>query len=260
MKSFTVVHVILLLLFLLAYQCTNAQDYLITVKGDSLTGSCKLLTMGREWRVQLTQPDKTKTTFSVLQTREFSYKNEVYHPVKFKDMYVFMKLIKKGYLSLYAFQQPDRVTFDGRYLLKKDLKGLEVPNLGFKKVLSNFLSDCESVSAKISDGAFGRNQLNDIIDEYNACLAAKSVERFNAAPVATSKQNVPASWDQLETKIKEHADFDGKADALEMVVVIKEKLSRGEKIPGFITGGLKPLLAPTDLKSDLDAALKDLPE
>src|SRR5436190_1273600 len=42
-KNFTVVHVLFVLLFLLVYQCAQAQDYVLTNRGDSLAGEVKPL-------------------------------------------------------------------------------------------------------------------------------------------------------------------------------------------------------------------------
>ncbi len=260
MKSFTIVHILLLLVFLIAYQCAHAQDFIITTKGDSLVGDTRVFSFGSEWKVQLTGPDKKKTMFNIFQVREFSDKNEIYHPVKFREGFVFMKLLKPGYLSLYAFQQPERGTFDGHYLLKKDSKGIEVPNLGFKKVMSNFLSDCKAIATRVSEGEYGRNDLIRLIDDYNACVATNSIARQGTYVGANTIKATPKSWDDLHTKVSSHTDFQGKTDALEMIGEIRNKLGRGENIPKFLSSGLKSLLDSTDLKADLDAALGDLPE
>jgi hypothetical protein len=260
MRSFTIIHVLLLLIFLIAYQCAHAQDFVITTKGDSLSGDTRVFNFGTEWKVQLTKPDKTKAIFNVFQVREFSERNEIYHPVKFRDSYVFMKVLKAGYLSLYAFQLPEQGTFDGRYLLKKDSKGVEVPNLNYKKIMSSFLSDCEAVSAKVAAGIYGRKDLDLLIDDYNTCINANSkLRQSEEVPTNTTTKTTPQTWDDLHSKVTNHADFEGKSDALEMITEIKKKLSRDEKIPNFLTSGLKAILDSTDLKADLEKALGDLP-
>src|SRR5688572_6281830 len=118
MKNLTIIHILLFLLLMLVHQCAGAQDYVLTTRGDSLTGEVKPLLYGPEKKVQLTASDNEKSTLSLFQIREFSSKGEIYHPVKGESGYVFMKLIQPGYLSLYAFQPENQVRFDG-LLLKK---------------------------------------------------------------------------------------------------------------------------------------------
>src|SRR5690348_13070906 len=135
MKNFAVIHILLFLLFLLVYQLAGAQDYLLTSRGDSLTGEVRPLLYGPEKKVQVISADKDKTTYSIFQVREFSSEGEVYQPVKGETGYVFMKLIKPGYLSLYAYQLDNQTRFDGLFLRKMDGQSLSVPNLGFKKFM-----------------------------------------------------------------------------------------------------------------------------
>ena len=103
MKNYIVIHILLFLLLMLMYQCAGAQDYVITTRGDSLTGDTRPLFFGQEKKVQLVGDDKEKTTYSLFDIRAFSHKGDIFHPVKGQAGYVFMKLIKPGYLTLYAF-------------------------------------------------------------------------------------------------------------------------------------------------------------
>src|SRR5688500_16900625 len=129
MKKFAVIHILLFVLLMLVYQCAGAQDYVLTTRGDSITGEVKPLLYGPEKKVQIVSGDKEKTTFSVFQIRAFSSEGEIYHPVRSDNGYVFMKLIKPGYLSLYTFQLENQSRFDGLFLKKLDGDNLSVPNL-----------------------------------------------------------------------------------------------------------------------------------
>ena len=156
MKNFCVIHILLFILLMLAYRCACAQDYILTTRGDSLTGEVKPLLYGPEKKVQITLSDKTKTTRSLFEIRAYSQAGETFHPVKGENGYVFMKLLKAGYLSLYAFQLDNQTRYDGLFLMKLDGDRIEVPNLGFKKFIAKFLDDCPEVADKIMEGELGK--------------------------------------------------------------------------------------------------------
>jgi hypothetical protein len=257
MKSYCIVPVLIALLLMLAYECSG-QDYVVTTKNDTIRGDVKPLNYGNDKKVQVTSADKKKTVLAVTQTFGFSYRGEIFHPVRTEKGYVFMKLIKPGYLSLYGFQLENQVTYDGRYLVKKDGSRLEVPNITFKKSLTRFLNDCEVVAAKIDQGVLGRTKLDLVVDEYNACIDNKSAETSKVIAVHAEQTKKAAAWDVLEEKLSAEPDFEGKKDALDMVNEIKKKIKRSEKVPNFLVEGLKSALANRNLQPELEAALKEL--
>jgi hypothetical protein len=258
MKNFAIIHILLFIVLMLAYTCSSAQDYVVTTSGDTLKGKVKPLNYGPEKKVQVTDLQKKKTTISLFKTRAFVFNGETFHPVRSEKGYSYMKLVKEGYISIYAYQLENQASYDGVYLVRRDGKNMEVPNLSFKKIMTKYLSDCPSVAEKVDDGTLGRKELSAIIDNYNQCIDKKLTEM----PVKITVQKAPAketpNWNTLEEKLKTHEEFEGKTNALEMVGEIKSKIQRGEKIPNFLTEGLKSTLAQTDLKEDLDKALVEL--
>jgi hypothetical protein len=257
MKNFCILHILLFLLLVLIYQCTNAQDYVITQKGDSVTGTIKLLTYGLEKKLQLTSGDKKKMLYSFFQVKSFVHKNEKYATVKGPTGYTFMKVIKDGYLSLYSYQLEKQLTYDGRFLQKKDGESIDVPNLTFKKHMTKFLQDCILVADRIDKGELGKRDLETIVDEYNNCIISNTNE-VNKAMVQEKKELKDVDiWDKLEAKVKSK-DFEGKNDALDMIKEIKNKIKANEKVPNFLIDGLKRSLANTDLSEDLQASLEEL--
>lgn len=253
---------ILLTGFILGYTLASAQtDYVVTIKSDTLHGKIKLLNYAKEQSVQVTPAEGKKKTYPILQTRGFFIDGEVYQPVRTAEGYVYMKLLKKGYLSLYASQLPNQTGWDGRYFVKRDGTSIEVPNLGFKKNINRFLSDCESIEAKIESGALSKQNLEAIVDEYNSCLATKSTQPVTpaaTAPVAEQKAT-NAAWAQLEKEVSALEGFSQKSDALEMIRDIQTKLSRNEKIPGFLVNGLKDVLKDQPvIKDALEKAVAEL--
>jgi hypothetical protein len=169
-----------------------------------------------------------------------------------------MKLLKSGYLSLYAFQLENQVTYDGLLLRKKDGATLEVPNLGFKKLMSKYLSDCEQVSEKIDNGELNKKNLDKIIDEYNSCIEMRTSAHEKIISQNAEQSKKINSWDTLEEKVKNKPDFEGKTNALEMISDIKNKIRHEEKIPNFLLEGLKTSLSKAELSQELENALKEL--
>jgi hypothetical protein len=239
-----------------------AQDYAVTSRGDTLRGEIKIFNFGNDRKIQVVGTDKKKNNVPILGLRSFSKENEVYHPVKGTTGYVFMKLIKEGYLSLYAFQLPNQVTYDGSFLLKKDGESLEVPNLNFKKALKKFLEDCSETVAKIDDGTYSRKDVKLIVEDFNACIARKTEVRPAPAPVTVIAEEVrPAdsgAWADLEQKVTGLGDFPGKTDALDMIGEIRLKLSRQQKVPNFMVEGLKTSLKDRGVDAELNAALEEI--
>ncbi|HYC85849.1 MAG TPA: hypothetical protein VEB86_11540 [Chryseosolibacter sp.] len=259
MRGFTIVHVLLFLLALLVYNCARAQDYVVSIKGDTLRGDTKPIAFGIDKKVQVTLASKKKTTLSIFQVKEFRYRGDLFHPVKNEKGYTFMKLVRGGYLSLYAFQLENQHTYDGLYLVKRDGARTEVPNLGFRKVVGKFLEDCAGITSKIQSGTYGKKDILAVVDEYNECISQRT-NVFTSATIRQEENKKDISeWNKLEDQVKSRPEFDGKADVLEMISDIKGKIKRDEKVPNFLVEGLKKSLAGSDdLLAQLDSALNEL--
>ncbi len=236
----------------------NAQDYVITTKGDSITGTLKPLLYAPEKKVQVTTADKKKETYSMFQVRRYRFHDEIFEPVKGPEGYTFMRLEKEGYLSLYSYQLPNQVTFEGSYLMRRDGKGMDVPNISFKKSMKAYLKDCPVVVQRIENGDWGRKNLNEMIDAYNLCIQGKTVVEEEALAAKVEQTKSMSAWDELENQVKSASDFDGKPNALEMIQEIKGKIERNEKIPNFLIEGLKSVLTAESFQPALTAALKEI--
>lgn len=239
------------------YTASAQSDYVVTIKGDTLRGKVKYFSYSgvkyggsNSKYVQLTPESGKKTTHQLLQTISFQMNNEIYHTIRTHDGYTFMKLIKPGYLSLYGFQMENQTTWDGRYFVKKDGSVQEVPNIGFKKRLSQFLEDCSTVVNDIQSGTLGKSDLVKILDQYNAC------KDLNANSKLAKKSPAFSTWEKLKTKVTALPEFDKKNDALEMIRDIQNKISRNETVPVFLTNALKDALKDqTSVNEELNEAL-----
>lgn len=258
MKYFSIIHILLFLVCMLVYQCATAQsDYLITNRGDSITGEFKLLFYGPEKKVQV--KNENKKVYSILETRYFSYKDELYYPIKSPYGYQFMKMVVPGYASLYTFQQPNQSSYDGLFIAKADGQSMEVPNLSFKKNMTKFFDDCGDVSARIESGELSKKNLEEIIALYNTCIEGKTKTLAKERTKQREAAVIVNSWDALAGKIKATPEFEGQTNALEMINDIKGKVSRNEKVPNYVKEGLKSILSSQeDIKDSLEKAIAEL--
>jgi hypothetical protein len=227
-------------------------DYVVTVKGDTLRGELKLLSYDLIDRIQVKDNHK-KTTYTGMQVRSFIKDGETYRPEQYENAVRFMKVLKDGFLSYYAFST-NHNQWDGRYLKKKDGSGMEVPNLAFKKMLAKFLDDCEDIKKRIENGEYSKKDIERIVDLYNVCLQAKTeVMARNPKPVISIDIDKALAVKNMVTKV-EAENFLTKKDALDVLKDIQSKISKNEKIPNYLIDGLKSYLADTpSLANDLEA-------
>jgi hypothetical protein len=232
-----------------------AQDFAITTKGDTLKGKIKIINTDFSKSIQITTADKKKTTLNILQVKSFVHEGERFETVRKTNMYFFMKPIKKGYLSLYAFQYEKQFTYDGRFMVKLDGTSLEVPNLLFKKTVSAYLPECTEVAIAVEGGTWGRNDLEAIVSHFNECIEKKSAQTFAQPAVVNVNTD---TWNQLLQKI-ESSQLENKEDAIDMAMDVKVKVSRGERIPKFLVNVLtEALAADLPLSAALSEALKTI--
>lgn len=240
-----------------AFNVSQAQDFIITTKGDTLRGKVKITSAGLESRIQLISSTKERSSYTIFQVKEASIGNQRFHPVKLGQSFIYMKLLKEGYLSLYGYQVENQSSYDAQYLLKKDGKGMEVPNLTFKKNMAKFLAECPTVVTDIESGKTGKGDIAKIIDAFNLCIESNTKQSIAPQPkIPVVSSSVLESWNMLEQKVKE-SSLSEKADAIEMIADIKAKLLRREKIPKFLTEALKASLSSdSTLTNELQQALK----
>jgi len=236
--------------FLLSLTLTAfSQDYVVTMKSDTIVGNVKLLSYDLVDRVQV-NVDKKKLNFTALQIRRAVIKGEQYAPVKLDKSIRLMKIIRSGFLSLYAHRAQGQATYDSRIIQKIGLDAAEVPNIGFKKYVGELVSDCPTVSDKVQTGDFDRSKLELLIDEYNTCIKDYNSRRMEAAAAAASP--VAELIDQMKTKV-ESSGISNKSDVNDLLNSIAERYKKREAIPGYMKEGLKGYLASNDeLKADME--------
>lgn len=235
--------ILLVILFMLGYGIVSAQtDYLVLTKGDTLYGKVTHLNYGKDQKVQLIDSEDKKIVYSMLQVKSFQTKKELFHLIKMYEQYAYMKPESSGYLSLYSFQRENQVTWDGRFLHKRDGQGIEVPNLGFKKKMASFISECPELSEEVNAGTLSRKDLDEIISKFNACIDKRTSTVNNTPPLTQISTEELDAWNMLESAVRVTENLESKESILEMIAEVHSKTKRGEKIPNFIIDGLKKSL------------------
>jgi hypothetical protein len=232
-------YLLISVLFLTSYFAVAQANYVVTLKADTLRGDVRILSYDNIDRVQVAKDGK-KESFTALEVLILYLDNNFYKAVKHDNKVVMMKVIKSGYLSLFAFRLPNMSSYDGRFLLKMDGNSMEMPNLGFKKVMASFVEDCLELSAEIKKGTLGKSKIEQIIDEYNACVDSRTVHP--AAPVIEEGAKVQLdAIKKLADKINE-LSFDTKQDALDILRDIQSKVEKKENVSNYQIEGLQSTL------------------
>lgn len=244
------------LLFFSAFS-VQAQDYIVTTKSDTLRGEIRILSYDRVDRVQLGS-GKNKQVFPAFQVLSVRIDGQLYKPSRHETTVQLMKVLKGGYLSLYAYRMNNQTTYDGRYLVKMDGSSMELPNLTFKKSVSFYLEDCSSISERVKQGELSKKDIDLIIDEYNKCIEAKGsivTPVIVSEPVVITDNEKLTTIKSLLTKV-EATDFSAKKDAVDLLKDIQSKVSKNESIPNYLTEGLKSYLSSQPaLQQDLEKLL-----
>jgi ribosomal protein S17E len=238
-------------------------DFIVKLPKDTLYGEVRIQSYDQQDRIQLIV-NKKKENFKATQLALVSIKGEIYKAQKLENSIRMMKLLKEGFLSIYAFKVDNQSSYDGRMLVRKDGTSMEVPNLSFKKTMTAYLADCKTVSEMIKNGTYSRNDLGKIVDDYNACMVSNSEEIVSVkvkSEEQSSIQNEKTEMINAFTKKVTELDFESRKDALEILQDIQSKVSRNETIPNYQVEALKSLLvAQQSIQPDLEKLISVLKE
>jgi hypothetical protein len=245
---------VLLAAFLLITASTFAQDYIVSMKGDTLRGEVRLLSYDLMDRVQLAVAKK-KTVYTAVQLRRVWYKSEEYAPVKHDNAIRLMKVVRTGFMSLYSFRLPNQMAYDGRLLVKLGSLPQEVPNLGFKRFVGAMVEDCPVVADRVKNGDLDRTKVEELVELYNKCVEANQAQRFEAAAEKVSNPTLDFI-NQMKDRVNA-SDLATKSDVNDLLNNISDKVKKNEPVPGYLKEGLKGYLGQRDdLKGDMEQLLQ----
>ncbi|MFK7952011.1 MAG: hypothetical protein AB8B73_04135 [Ekhidna sp.] len=152
--------------------------------------------------------DQNKLTLKPYQIKLIEIDGETYKPITLENRAVIAKEISKGKLASYKIRAEGSHQFAEEILIKDGGDYFKVPNIAFKKFASEYLSDCDQLSAKIKNGDLKRADLVEIVSEYNS----------NCFKIT------------LDTELIEFSN---------LVTDIYSKLKKGEKVPSYLLKALE---------------------
>ena len=242
MRSALSVKVVMILsiLFISHNGFAQEEDYVVTVKGDTIRGK---LTINVRWNMPQSatiKVGKKKQYFEVYQLKAAGKKDgTIYHTIKILGKYRFAELVKGGYLSyyLYSSDEPNSVPFGYQVLVKRDGTQKSFSTLAFKKSVRTFLEDCPTVKSNFNNDLYARKDLDKIIDDYNSCIVNNTLE---LAPKADADKI--ALLKKLMKQVNRETSITDKSEIQEMLKDIEERLSKNQAIPGYLSDALKKKL------------------
>ena len=256
---------LIILLFVISITTASSQDsdFVVTASSDTVWGNIIRATTSTPLESVTIKHDGKKHHFKAHEVRGFSKDGDIFHTVRINNRYKFGQLMQNGtYLKLYNYtadEAGNTRSFSQAYLSKADYSGIEVPNLGFRKGLMEFLEDCPEVKQKLENKEYGKKELEQIINEYNACkeassktVAATPAPVPPATPAVVVEVKTPEEAQKLKSiinlkdKINQLADSGEKTEILEMLTDIESKLTNGDEIPGYLKNILQTKLQSMD--------------
>ncbi|MEO9872042.1 hypothetical protein [Ekhidna sp.] len=208
-------HAFFALIILGFFYAQAQEDFLVTVKKDTIYGQIDFRQSTFYDEIEV-KSDDGKKTFKAYQIELAIRKGEIYKPVSYGNKKAIGKLIKEGRLSQYLFRSDGENAFINEVLVKSDNETLLVSNIGFKKRLIKFLSDCEELSSKISNKELGASDLDKIINIYNNDCE-EEVKKIDIAK----------------------KDFSQITELADLLKDITGKLNAGEQIPSYMVEALE---------------------
>lgn len=222
------------------------QDYAITLKSDTIYGKVSISSYEGSGQQISIKTGKRKTQLKAHEVRSLSTKKGVFHTLKIRNQYQFARLEKEGYLSYYKFSGNSTsasLSFDTPLLVKKTSEQKEIPNIGFRKQVSTFLSDCESVSMKIKNGVYKKNDLTQIIDDYNQYIDDNTSDINKKQEVISQNFTKSELINHIKEAVNNSSSLNNKVEIKEMLNDVQAKLQAGEEIPNYLIGALKEKLS-----------------
>lgn len=224
----------LTIIFLTMAGTLLAQDYLVTTRMDTLRGKITIQTHATADRASLVI-EKKKTEYQAYGVLAVCIDTTTYVPVRTKDAFRFMRLKKKGMVSLCYAQQSPGTPYNVPYLVKISGESMEVTALRFRKTVSVFLGECATVTQKIEQESLGRNDLEKIVDSYNQCLDKQTTVAFS-----TTENPKLVAINTFNTKLGN--DGTVPEDAKEILRDLYNKIKEGKQAPNYLIEGLREAL------------------
>lgn len=233
------------------------KDFVVTTLGDTLYGKIKLIHGGKFDRVQINSNGK-KIGYTSVQVTEVSFNNDRFHPVELGGNIKLMKLLKYGFLSLYGYRIENEVGYSGRLLRKIGGAYIDIPILTFRSALANFISACEPLAEKVKKRELGRDDLEQIVIEYNQCLNQKTEIVYQEEKNKNVQGNLRSRLLAFVRKV-ELSNLANKSDVADVLNDMMTRIEGNQPIPKYQTEALKEFLQDQkEFEQDLNELLRML--
>lgn len=215
------------------------ESVLITTRLDTLTGKV-LINFGDQYNndVASIKIDKKKKKFQAYEVRSIALEDStILHPIKMDGRYQFVKLIQDGsFLKLYGYNEPAGINggFGLQVLVKATGSNHKIGNIGFKKRIIDFLTECTDVTAKIENGDYSKKDISKIINGYNSCINSKS----NASKKEVMAELEASKIDGLITTVTNSPKIADKEELLDMLKDVKSKMASQKDIPSYLQSAI----------------------
>ena len=242
-----------LLLTVLLSSFSNAQAYLITAEGDSISGKISILENSKGNEYIRLKGDNGKQTFEILEVKKMVDKrgNKIV-PILVEGKYRFGQVVVEGYVTKYLYTPEDESQkFNGEVLIKLDGSVLIVPGaFGFRGLMSEYMKECPNVAQDITNKNYKVYEVDKIVADFNQCIIDSNYRKRTTAAdtaekLASSNLNEETSKKiaEFKTALNNSTLVNNKDEVLEMFDDIVEKLSEGETIPNYLKNAFKRSIA-----------------
>jgi hypothetical protein len=195
-------YLILVPLFYFSHFLLYGQDQVFTKRGERYEGKVVFNFNPTGYEEVIIKTEEEKLTFRSYLVDLVIYNEDTLHVLTFSNETKFGLLKSDGKrLAHYRVQDESNYDFDKEILYKKDAReSIDVPNIGFKKPVARFLSDCEVVSEQILEGELKAKDIEEIIYRYDNCGSV--VPPKQTTPGITSLKTYVDLLSQLITQIE----------------------------------------------------------
>lgn len=230
------------------------QDILTKLSGETITGDVQLLAHSDGMPYAVVKNGKDKETIKLFDIQNISMPEFGFiKPLKVGEQYRFALLISEDYLSVYRYSASNRMDDFGMMALQKfGESAFALPGImGFKKFMSDYLSECPEVADKIDEKELKRNDIDQIVKDYNGCIALKnaakqeptSYYKATASKISASKQDMLKDF---ETLLKYSEKVENKDSVTDMFADLSSKLNSGDKVPEYLINAIKSAIKNDD--------------
>ena len=230
-------YIALVSLLTLCLQSFAQDDFVVTITGDTLYGKVNFPTPKEFSETIMIRDENGSTTLNARKMNLAYVKGEMYKSVVLTNKVRVMKVLVDGYLSLFKFRLDNSFEFSSHYLVKRTGEGVALSSaIGFKKRLSAYLSDCESLAQDIKNKKYSVRDLKEITERYNSeCLEVRNdnissidgleLKAFNKvlSDVLNALQNGEEIPESLQQRLKEYSSMDLNEELSKLLNLVDKK-------------------------------------